>query len=110
MAYAFNTPNLTNGIDGTLADVSGSVGSFIPMLFLFVYAVVLFGGSAAQYRRTGTSDIPLWSTIAGLSVTSLALFFTLSPGIIGKTTLSVVIVITLLSGLWLFLSKNRNEI
>jgi hypothetical protein len=39
----------------------------------------------------------------------IALAMTLSEGVIEVYTLSIVVSVTLLSGLWLFLSKNKNE-
>ena len=68
------------------------------------------GGSINQKRRTGTADMPMWATMAGIGTLLVSLPLTLRTGIINGGTLAIVVVITIFSGLWLFLDRNRNEI
>jgi hypothetical protein len=74
---------------------------------------VFIGGTLAQQRRTGTSDFPMWSTMASISTLLIAMPLTLVSGLIGDQstiTLSVVVILTIFSGLWLFLSQSRGEV
>jgi len=106
----YEPPNLSAGIDDALIDVAGSVPTFIPLFLLFVWGIVFFSGVIQQKRRTGTSDIPLWATIAGLSTIMISLPLTLTLGMIQLETLVIVTIITIFSGFWLFFDKNRNEV
>jgi len=63
-----------------------------------------------QRRRSGYMDLPLWSAIASVATLVIALPLTLTFGLIDLYTLSIVSAITIVSGLWLFLDKNRNEV
>lgn len=106
----YNTPNLTGGIDDAVLDVVTEVSVFTPMFLLFVFAVVFIGGSINQKRRTGFTDLPMWATIASLSTLMITLPLSLTSGLIGLETLVIVVVVTLMSGLWLFMDKNKNEV
>lgn len=105
----YELPNSTKGMDAILVDVSTAVPSFTPMFLFFIFAVVLLGGSTLQRRRTGYSDFPFWSVLASIGTLLIALPLTLIVGAINMQTLGVVIVATLLSGLWFFMSKGRYE-
>ncbi len=105
----YTIPNGTTGIDTTLIEIMGEVPSFIPALFFFIYMVVFLGGSSAQRSRTGSADTPMWATISGLSVLMVALPLTLTVGLVDARTLSVLVVITVASALWFFLSRSRGE-
>ena len=105
----FTPPNLSSGIDTALVSTAQSVPAFPIMILVFLYMLILLGGSANQKRRTGTADFPMWSVLAGVSCTLLALIFTLGDGMIDLVTLSIVIAVTILSGIWFFLSKVRGE-
>lgn len=107
-------PNTTDGFDTLLVGTASAVPVFVPMLLFFVWCVVFLGGSLAQQRRTGTSDLPIWSTIASISTLMMALPLTLAKGLIGGAgqtiTLVVVVMMVILSGLWLLLSQSRGEV
>jgi len=109
MAYLYEIPNATEGIDAILVDTSTAVPSFIPLFLLFVFLMVLIGGSTSQKRRTGYSDFAMWSVIASISTLMITLPLTLIAGIIQIEVLIVVIAVTLMSGLWFFMSKSRGE-
>jgi len=110
MAYTYELPNVTGGFDSALVDIVSTVPAFIPMLLLTIYCVVMIGGMIAQRTRTGTSDLPLWSTLGALSTLMVALPITTIVGIIQPTYLVVIVLITIMSGVWLFLNQNRNEV
>ena len=106
----YTQPNLTGGIDNAILDVVTEVPSLTPLLLLFVFLVVFIGGMIRQKRRLGTADVPMWATIASISTIMISLPLTLTTGLIQLEVLAIVVVITIFSGLWLFLSRNRNEI
>jgi uncharacterized membrane protein YoaK (UPF0700 family) len=105
----YDLPNSTSGMDAILVDTSTAVPAFVPMLLLFVFFVVLLGGSNSQRKRTGNSDIPLWATIASISTLMVALPMTLTTGMISKSLLAILVVIIIMCGLWFFLSRNKYE-
>ncbi|MAH48476.1 hypothetical protein CMI37_21805 [Candidatus Pacearchaeota archaeon] len=106
----YDAPNLTSGIDDTIVSVITAVPAFTPMLLVFIYGTVLIGGAVSQKRRLGTADIPMWSTIAAIATLMVALPLTLNVGFIQLEVLSIIVVVTIFSGLWLFLDRNRNEV
>lgn len=106
----YDAPNLTGGIDDTLVQVAKAVPSFIIGTLLFVWGMVFLGGMSAQKRRSGYADIPMWATMASISILMLSLLLTLKSGLIDLTTLGIVVATTIFSGLWLFLSKSRGEV
>jgi len=110
MAYKYATPNLTGGIDDALIDVSSAVPSFLIGLLLFVWSFVFLSGMAAQSKRRGSADAPLWATMASISTLMLTLVLSLKAGLVSLDVLGIVVGVTLLSGLWLFLSKGRGEL
>ena len=105
----YTQPNLSSGIDETLISTAQSVPALPVMIIVFTYFVVLLGGSANQKRRIGSADYPFWAVLAGMSITFESLIMTIGIGIINLTTLGVVIALTIMSGLWFFLSKQRGE-
>jgi len=106
----YDTPNLTTGIDEAIVDIVTTVPIFSPMLLVFIFFVVLIGGSTAQRKREGYSDMPMWSALASLSTFLIALAMTIADGVISLLTLSIVITLVIGSGLWLFLDRNRREV
>jgi len=105
----YDAPNLSAGIDDALISTAQSVPTFPIMVLVFVFFLVWIGGSSNQKRRLGSADYPFWAVLAGLTITFLALIFTLGDGIIGLLTLSVVVSVTILCAFWFFLSKVRGE-
>ena len=77
---------------------------------MFIFGVIFIGGILSQKRRTGYADVPMWAVTASLGTMTAALPMTLKEGIVNLPTLVILVAITLLSGLWLFLDKNRNEV
>lgn len=106
----YDMPNMSNGIDDALIGTVSTVPVFTPMLLVFVFMIVLIGGSLSQRRKVGTTDMPMWVTIASISTMMVAMPMTLVAGLIQIEVLSIVVVITIFSGVWLFFDRNRNEI
>ena len=105
----YNIPNISDGFDDFIVLTIAEVPIFTPMFLLFVFGIVLIGGITAQKRRTATIDLPMWVTMASLSTFMISLPLTLLGGLIDITTLSIVTAVTLASGIWLFLDRNRRE-
>lgn len=101
--------NLTSGVDDALISLAQNVPIFPVMLLVFIFGLVLLGGTSNQKRRTGTADFPFWSVLASLSTFIVSLLMTLGEGMIDLLTLGVVTGITIMCGLWFFLSKVRGE-
>lgn len=106
----FNIPNLSSGIDDAIVSTGQEVSAFPVMILVFVFAIIFLGGSANQKRRIGTADYPFWAVLGGVTISFLALIFTLGNGMIDIVTLGIVISFTILAALWFFLSKVRGEI
>ena len=103
--------NLTNATtpDTILVGVSTSIPVFPIMLLVFVWFIVFIGGSQRQTARYGYADVPQWAVLASMSVFLLSLMMTVIGGIISLQTLVVVVAITILTGIWFFMSKGRIE-
>ena len=110
LAYLYELPNATSGMDEILVETVTAVPAFIPLLLLFVFFVVFLGGVGRQKARTGTADYAMWATVASMSMFMITLIMTLVEGIIRLDWLVIVIVITIFSGVWLFLDKKQSEI
>jgi len=109
MAYIYELPNAT-GIDSTLVQTISSVPEFTPLFLVFIFFIVLLGGSARQKARTGSADFPMWSVVASMSTLMIALLMSTITGIIQLDWLIIVVLITILSGLWLFISHRQSEV
>jgi len=110
MAYLYEVPNITSGIDDILVGTVTAVPSFMPLFLFFIFGVVWVGGILSQYKRSGISDVPFWSVTASVIVFIISLILTLRQGLIQVEVLSVVTIITILTGFWFFIDRNKNEI
>ena len=106
----YDAPNLTGGIDETLVEVATAVPSFTIGFLVFVFGFVLLTGMGMQRKRTGYADVQMWFTMASVSTLRVSLMMTLKTGLINLETLGIVVAITVMSGLWLFLSRGRGEL
>jgi len=109
MAYLYNFPNDTTGIDSTLIEVAKEVPAFPIMFLIMIWGFIVFGGMAGQLKRSGYVDAPMWFTLGFFSTTILSLIMSLTAGMINPIVLSVSVAGTILCGLWLFLSAGRFE-
>jgi len=107
MTYLYNFPNATTP-DNILIQTAQAV-PIVPGFLLFVWGVVFFGGVSRQKLRTGTADYPMWSVVASLGILMLSLIMGIVPGLISLEWTVIVVVITVFSGVWLFLDRKINE-
>ena len=107
--YLYEVGNWSSGMDEALTDTVSTNPTFIIMFLIFVFSVVFISGITSQKRRTGTADFPMWATISSMSVMMISLSLTLVEGLIQIETLSIIAVITIFSGFWLFMDKKRGE-
>lgn len=108
--YLYNLPNSTSGIDNIIIQTITVVPGFAPLFLLFIFFTVLLSGSAQQKARTGIADFPMWSVVASISCLLIALLMSTISGIIQLDYLIVVVVITIFSGIWLFLDHRQSEL
>jgi len=106
----YNLPNSTAGADDILIDTVTAVPGLSSLLLVFVFFIVFLGGISRQKARGGTADYPMWSVTASLSTFLVALIMSLVQGLIRLDILIIVTVITIFSGVWLFLDKRAGEV
>jgi len=105
----FSPPNLSGGIDSALQTTAQAVPILPIMILVFVFIMILIGGASNQSRRRGQADMPFWAVLSATATTFLALIFTIGGGLIDSITLSIVVGVNVLMGVWFFLSKVRGE-
>lgn len=110
MPYLFNFPNDTSGMDALAVDTISSVNLLPPFLLLFVWFFVFIAGSGRQKSKNFTADYPMWSVVASLCTLMCALIMSVVAGFIRLEWLVIVIVITIFSGVWLFLERRSSEV
>jgi len=111
MAYLYDLPNATTGIDALILQLTtGSFYWFVPLILLFVWAVVFGGGVSRQRIRTGNADYPAWATLSSIATLLIALLFSVSAGYIRLDWLVIVVVLNIFSAIWLFLDKRVTEV
>lgn len=97
--------NGTAGLDDSIIGVAGAVTGYIPMLLVFVWFLVFLGGISSQSRRRGFADIPVWSALASLSTFLVTMILAIKPGLVNPVILGVVLGLTIMTGVWAFLSN-----
>lgn len=102
----FNITNETS-IDRIMINIAQNVSILFPMLLFFEFMVIALGGTFANQRRVGYSNISMWFAIAGLVTSTTAFILFLVDGLINLATLGVVIAVTLASVLWFFLTEGE---
>ena len=110
MAYLYNQPNLTSGIDDALISMAQNVPALPIGILLFVFFTVLLGGTASQTRRQGYADFPMWALLASVSCLLISLVMTMREGLISLATLGIVVALNILTAFWFFMSKGKGEI
>jgi len=107
----YTIPNMTGGIDETIAQVAQTVPTFLYGLLLFVFGLIFIGGSSTQKKRLGYADYPMWGLMGAIAIFLVTLLLSLTDGIvtIKGPLFGVVIGITFMFGLWFFLSRGRGE-
>ena len=110
MTHLYTVPNTTAGLDTILVDTIAAAPFITPLLLLFVWGVVFFGGITRQKLRIGSADYPLWSVIASMAMLIIAMLMSVTAGIIRLDWLVLVTVVTIFSGVWLFLDRRQSEV
>lgn len=106
-------PNGTGGLDQVLIDLANNTGGtanpvpIVPLILTFAWLFIFIGGVSAQSRKSGNVDAPIWATFASLATFMLALIFSILSGVISLTVLSITLGITILSAVWLFVTKDK---
>ena len=109
MTYIYNIPNATTGVDDILVQTSSSMPSLVPLFLTFVWLFIFLGGFVRQRNKDGYADASQWAILSSLTTLVVALLFTTINNLINIATLSIVVGITILTGIWYFFSKGRNE-
>jgi hypothetical protein len=105
----FSFPNASAGVDASLVGINQQVPSFIPIILFFVFVIIFTTGFVGQKRRTGSGDAPMWFVVSGISITVMTLILSTVDGLVNGFVLSTVIGITILSFVFLALTKGRYE-
>ena len=108
MSYLYTFPNATTP-DQILVQTGSTMSSLIPLFFVFVFGVIFLGGSRRQAARTGQTDYPMWALTASLATLLIAAMTTLVSGLVSLSWIVIVTVVTVFSGLWLFLDRKFYE-
>lgn len=110
MSYLYEIPNSTLGIDNILVSTQSAVHIFIPMVLFFIWGVVFISGILGQKKRSNYVDTPMWAVLASITTLMIALPMTLIAGLIQLEWLVIIVILTIMSGFWLFMDKNRSEV
>lgn len=108
--YIYTMPNATTGWDDILVQTSTAVGFFIPLFLVFIWLFVFLLGFRSQRNREGNADAPFWAILASISTLMVSLLMTTRAGMINLYTLGAVVAVTIISALWFFFTKGRNEV
>ncbi len=110
MAYLYNLPNATSGIDAVMIQTMGSFPWLGALILMFVYLVVFLGGITRQKNKIGTADYSAWAIIASIATLIPALLLSVNGGYIQLDWLIIVVGLNILSAIWFFLDKKPSEI
>ena len=108
--FLYNLPNSTSGMDTIAVETITAIPAFTYLTLLFVFFVVFLGGISRQKLRSGFADYPAWCVVASIATFIISLLMSVVNGIIRLDTLVIVVVITIFSGIWLFLDRKASEI
>lgn len=106
----YTLPNATTGLDGIITQTVSSVPAFTPLLLAFVFFTIFLGGMARQKARVGNADAPMWAVVGSLATLLIAFIMSMTTGIIQLDWLIIVLVITIFSGVWLFLDRRAGDV
>jgi len=110
MAYLYNLPNETAGLDVMTVQIFDSFPFVSALLLVFVFFVVFLGGITRQTIRSGTADYSAWAIIASMATLLPALLFSVTSGFIQLDWLIIVVSLNILSAIWFFLDRKPSEI
>jgi len=110
MADLYQVSTNITGFDSILVDIVSEIPLFVPMFLLFIFIIIAGSGVLLEKARRGNADYPVWAVIASIGTLMISLVMTLKEGLMRLEWLTIVISVTLIMGLWLFLSKRANEL
>lgn len=110
MAYLYNLPNATTGIDAIVIQTFDSFPFMGALILLFVYLTVFLGGITRQTIKSGTADYAAWALIAGMATLLPALIFSISAGFIQLDWLIIVVALNIIAAIWFFLDRKASEV
>ncbi len=111
MAYLYDLPNSTAGIDSIILQMTtGSFYWLVPLMLFFTFVLVFMGGVSRQKIKTGTADYSAWAIMASMATLLPALLFSVSAGYIRLDWLIIVLSLNLLSAIWFFLDRKASEV
>ena len=111
MAYLYDLPNSTAGIDAIVLQMTtGSFYWLVPVMLFFTFILVFMGGVSRQKIKTGTADYSAWAIMASMATLLPALLFSVSAGFIRLDWLIIVVVLNIVSAIWFFLDRKITEV
>jgi len=111
MAYLYELPNSTSGLDSIVLQMtSGSFGWIVPVMLFFVFILVFIGGITRQKIKTGSADYSGWAILASMATLLPALLFSVTAGFIRLDWLIIVVILNIGSAVWFFLDRKITEV
>jgi len=111
MAYLYDLPNSTAGIDSIILQMTtGSFYWLVPLMLFFTFVLVFMGGVSRQKIKTGTADYSAWAIMASMATLLPALLFSVTSGFIRLDWLIIVVVLNIGSAVWFFLDRKITEV
>ena len=111
MAYLYDLPNSTAGIDSIILQMTtGSFYWLVPLMLFFTFVLVFMGGVSRQKIKTGTADYSAWAIMASMATLLPALLFSVTSGFIRLDWLIIVVVLNIGSAVWFFLDRKMSEV
>jgi len=108
--YLYTLPNNTTNMNQIVVDTISVIPELSPLILFLVFCIVAIGGISRQRWKTGRADSILWLTLASISTLIVTLIMSVVAGVINLLTLSIVISLTILFGVWFFLDRKASEI
>lgn len=106
----YSLPTSTSGLDQIAIDTIAEVPAFSVLILVFTFFVTFLSGIGMQKARTGTSDYPLWATIASVATVMLTMIMSVTTGILRIDWVVITVVVTIFSAVWLFLDQKPSEL
>ena len=97
-----------SGVDGLFLFVANTWAGFVPLVLFGFFTIIALSTFFSQVRIKGRGHLPSSFAVSGFATTVLAIAgFGLIDGLVDPFTLAVCFVVTVVSVLWLLLSKDN---
>lgn len=102
---SYDLPNLSNasGLEDLFIYEASQVDFLIPGILFFIFIIIASTGYFAQKRQGERGNMPMWLSIASFITTTGGFMLFLYNGIVNLPTIIIMMVITILLGIWFFL-------